>query len=57
MNPKPTNEHIVATWDALDDDNLSTETLVQMVADACHCSTDDVAAALAEANEDGETET
>jgi hypothetical protein len=33
---------IQAMWDSLDDEDVSTERLIQMVSDACSCSSDDV---------------
>ena len=36
------DDEIMASWDAHDDDDISTEMLIQMVADDCKCEADDV---------------
>jgi hypothetical protein len=37
---------ILTTYDMLDDDDISTERLLAMVCDECHCEVDDVIDAL-----------
>lgn len=44
---KPSVAEILETYEALDDDDVSTERLLCMVADICECDIDDVAEALA----------
>lgn len=41
------DKKILATWDLHDDRDISTERLLQMVADDCGCDTDRVVDALA----------
>ena len=43
-----TNEEILAAYDMLDDDDISTERLIQMVADHCEVEYIDVVDALAQ---------
>ena len=38
---------ILTTYDMLNDDDISTERLLAMVCDECHCDVDDVIDALA----------
>lgn len=40
---------ILTTYDMLDDDDISTERLLAMVCDECHCDVDDVINALMQA--------
>lgn len=40
------DDEIMASWDAHDDNDISTEMLIQMVADDCKCGIDDVIEAL-----------
>lgn len=41
--------NILATYDMFDDDDISTERLLAMVCDECHCDVDDVINALMQA--------
>ena len=41
-NEQIRDDEIMASWDAHDDDDISTERLIQMVADDCKCGIDDV---------------
>lgn len=43
---KPSVAEILAVYEALDDDDISTERLLSMVADTCECDIDDVVEAL-----------
>jgi len=43
---------ILASYEYHDDDDISTERLLQMVADDCHCDISDVIDALKEEEED-----
>lgn len=40
---------ILTTYDMLDDDDISTERLLALVCDECHCDVDDVINALMQA--------
>ena len=40
------DDEIMASWDAHDDDDISTERLLEMVADDCKCEVDDVVETL-----------
>lgn len=40
---------ILTTYDLLDDDDISTERLLALVCDECHCDVDDVINALMQA--------
>ena len=40
---------ILTTYDMFDDDDISTERLLAMVCDECHCDVDDVIDALMQA--------
>ena len=40
------DNEIMASWDAHDSDDISTERLLQMVADDCKCEVDDVVETL-----------
>lgn len=40
---------ILTTYDMLDDDDISTERLLALVCDSCHCEVDDVINALMQA--------
>lgn len=40
---------ILTTYDMFDDDDISTERLLAMVCDSCHCEVDDVINALMQA--------
>ena len=44
---KPSVAEILEVYEALDDDDVSTERLLCMVADTCGCDIDDVVEALA----------
>ena len=44
---KPSVAEILEVYEALDDDDVSTERLLCMVADICECDIDDVVEALA----------
>lgn len=44
---KPSVAEILEVYDALDDEDVSTERLLCMVADTCGCDIDDVVEALA----------
>lgn len=43
---------IKATWEMFDDGDISTERLLQLVADACDCTVSDVVDAIAEDNKE-----
>lgn len=40
---------ILTTYDMLDDDDISTERLLALVCDECHCDVDDIINALMQA--------
>lgn len=44
----PTKEEILAAYDMWDDDDISTERLLQLTADTCGCEITDVIDALTE---------
>jgi len=46
MNKLTFYEKIKASWDSHDDDDVSTERLLQMVADDCNCDIEDVVETL-----------
>ena len=43
---KPSKAEILAVYEMFDDDDVSTQTLLAMVADSCGCDIDDVVEAL-----------
>lgn len=45
---KPSKDYILSVYRALDEDGISTERLLQMVADVCRCEVSDVIDALAD---------
>ena len=46
-NPTKLQSQILSTYDIFDDDDISTETLLCLVADTCDCDIDDVVDTLA----------
>ncbi len=46
------HSRIIATYELFEDDEVSTERLIAMVADACECETDDVINALITSGEE-----
>lgn len=44
---KPSKDYILSVYRALDEDDISTEMLLQMVADVCQCEVSDVVDVLA----------
>lgn len=46
MLSKVKRDEIRAMWEVFDDDDISTERLLQMVADACKCDIGDVVEAV-----------
>ena len=44
---------ILTTYELYDDDDISTERLLQIVADTCHCDISDVVSVLAEESNNG----
>lgn len=44
---------VLASYELHDDDDISTERLLQMVADDCHCDVSDVVSVLAEESNNG----
>lgn len=45
---KPSKDYILSVYSALDEDDISTEMLLQMVADVCQCEVSDVVDVLAD---------
>lgn len=45
---------VLTSYELHDDDDISTERLLQMVADDCHCDVSDVVSVLAEESDNGE---
>jgi len=44
---KPSPSHIMGVYEMFDDEDISTERLLAMVADFCECDIDDVVEAIA----------